>query len=196
MKKLNRTQKIIYLIIIILLFGVFVYVSKKYTREDVEGVKFNDYYKDIDGSHIDLIFGSEFIKLIDDEDVHVFLIGDRENEWSQKYVELVSSIVNDLGVDIYYYDIVNDKSQENSNYYRIVKKLNGYLMSDDSSDNNFLSPSLYIIKDGKVLFYDAETSVVKNSDEVDAYWTEEKEQAFRQKITAEIYKYVLTIVIQ
>jgi hypothetical protein len=196
MKKLNRTQKIIYLIIIILLFGVFVYVSKKYTREDVEGVKFNDYYKDIDGSHIDLIFGSEFIKLIDDEDVHVFLIGDRENEWSQKYVELVSSIVKDLDVDIYYYDIVNDKSQENSNYYRIVKKLNGYLMSDDSSDNNFLSPSLYIIKDGKVLFYDAETSVVKNSDEVDAYWTEEREQAFRQKITAEIHKYVLTIATQ
>ena len=37
MKKLNRTQKIIYLIIIILLFGVFVYVSKNDGKTTVTG---------------------------------------------------------------------------------------------------------------------------------------------------------------
>jgi hypothetical protein len=93
--------------------------------------------------------------------------------------------------EIKYYDIINDKAQGNSNYYRLVEKLDGYLITTDTSVNNLLSPSFYIIENGKVKYYNAETSAMKNTDTAKDYWNEEKEIEFKTEITNAINKYYL-----
>ena len=93
--------------------------------------------------------------------------------------------------DVYYYDIINDKAQANSNYYELIELLDGYLITTDISENNLLAPSLYIIDKGKVKYYNIETSAMKNTDKVNDYWTEEKEIEFKTEISDAINKYYL-----
>ena len=107
-------------------------------------------------------------------------------------MEELDTIFKNLKIDkVYYYDINNDKSQENSNYYDIKELLNGYLVETDTISNNLLSPSLYILNDGKVMYYNVETSAMKNTDTVKSYWTPEKEITFSNEITAAISNYYL-----
>mgnify|MGYP003299276226 CR=1 FL=1 len=91
----------------------------------------------------------------------------------------------------YHYDINNDKAQLNSNYYAIVNLLKGSLVTTDGTDSNLLAPSFYIIKDGKVLYYNTDTVAMKNTEKPSKYWTEEEKQEFNTEITNAINKYYL-----
>ena len=107
-------------------------------------------------------------------------------------MEEVNKIVEELKLEkVHYYDIINDKAQANSNYYEIIELLDGYLTTTDTSDKNLLSPSLYIVDDGKVKYYNTETTAMKNTDTVNDYWTLQQEFNFKQEITEAINKYCL-----
>ena len=92
---------------------------------------------------------------------------------------------------VYYYDLINDKAQANSNYYEIIELLKGHLTTTDTSENNLLSPSFYIVTNGKVNYYNVETSAMKNTDTIESYWNVQNEFNFRQEISSAINKYYL-----
>lgn len=185
-------RKGIYAIIFIAMLGAFVYLGNKYAdNSEVKVPTINDYYKDIKKENFEVISGTKFIKLFD-KGKHIVVIGSSQSEYSQKYIEEINKIVEELKPNkVYYYDIINDKAQGNSNYYRLVEKLDGYLITTDTSVNNLLSPSFYIIENGKVKYYNIETSAMKNTDTVKDYWNEEKEIKFKEEITNAINKYYL-----
>lgn len=185
-------RKGIYVIIFIAMLAAFVYLGNKYAdNSEVKVPTINDYYKDIKKENFEVISGTKFIKLFD-KGKHIVVIGSSQSEYSQKYIEEINKIVEELKPNkVYYYDIINDKAQGNSNYYRLVEKLDGYLITTDTSVNNLLSPSFYIIENGKVKYYNIETSAMKNTDTVKDYWNEEKEIKFKEEITNAINKYYL-----
>ncbi len=86
-------------------------------------------------------------------------------------------------------DTTEIKSQKNSNYYEIRKLLTGNLTTTDGSTRNLLAPSFYIIVNGEVKYYNTETSAMKNTDNPEKYWTEEKEIEFASEISEAINKY-------
>jgi hypothetical protein len=90
---------------------------------------------------------------------------------------------------VLYYDLASDKRQKNSNYYEIRKLLEGYSVTTDGGTRNILAPSFYIIKEGKIVYYNIETAAMKNTDSVEKYWTEEKEVEFTTEIINAITKY-------
>ena len=113
-------------------------------------------------------------------------------DYNQKYIEEIDKIFNNLKIDkVYYYDLNNDKYQQNSNYYKIRELLNGYLTTTDDSDNNLLAPSLYIVNNGTVEYYNTETSTMKNTADVESYWSYEQELIFQGEVTNAINKYYL-----
>lgn len=185
-------RKGIYAIIFIAMLAAFVYLGNKYAdNSEVKVPTINDYYKDIKKENFEVISGTKFIKLFD-KGKHIVVIGSSQSEYSQKYIEEINKIVEELKPNkVYYYDIINDKAQGNSNYYRLVEKLDGYLITTDTSVNNLLSPSFYIIENRKVKYYNIETSAMKNTDTVKDYWNEEKEIKFKEEITNAINKYYL-----
>jgi hypothetical protein len=120
------------------------------------------------------------------------MIGNKDSKYSQKYIEELDIILEELEIDkVYYYDLINDKAQANSNYYEIVELLEGHLTTTDTSDNNLLSPSFYIVTDGKVNYYNVETSAMKNTDTIESYWNVQNEFNFKQEISSAINKYYL-----
>ena len=107
-------------------------------------------------------------------------------------MEEIDIIFKNYDVDkVYYYDLVNDKAQKNSNYYKIISLLEGYLVSTDSSDNNLFAPALYIVNDGKVVFNNIDTVAMRNEDTIDDYWTKDVELLFQTELSHALLNYYL-----
>jgi len=192
-KAKSIVRKLIYFILFAGIIYCFIYLSNKYANNsDVKEYIMVDYYSDKNFTKFEAIKGAKMIRLLKDDYKHLIMIGSSKSEYSQKYIEELNSIIEVLDVDkVYYYDSYSDKSQKNSNYYEIRKLLSGNLSTSDGSNDNLLSPSFYIIDDGKVKYYNIDTCIMKNTDSAEKYWTEEKEQEFTNEITTAINKYYL-----
>lgn len=188
----NIIRKVIYGILFIAMIAAFIYLSEKYaSNSDPKILTINDYYSDIDSDRFEVIRGQKFISLIK-AGKNIIFIGSGTSEYSKKYIEMLNEVLEENKIEkIYYYDINNDKSQKNSNYYTIRELLNGSLSTTDGSTNNLLAPSFYIIENGEVKYYNIDTVVMKNTDTVDSYWTEEKISDFKQELANAIQKYYL-----
>ena len=189
----NKTKKILknifYMIAFAILISAFIVLSEKYASNSKDEIKtITDYYKNIENNNIEPINGTKFINLIK-KGTNVVLIGSHTSDWAERYVQEIDEISEELNIDIiYYYDINNDKAQKNSNYYKIKELLKGYLTKTDGSNSNLLAPSIYIIKDGEVKYYNTDTVAMPNKIEIKDYWTEEKEIEFDQEISEALNK--------
>lgn len=192
LKRKQILRKIIYAILFALLVCCFIFLGEKYTNNEKDVViTINDYYSNIDSEKYEIVRGKKLISLLQ-EGKNLIVIGNKESEYSQKYLEELNSIVEELKIDkIYYYDLINDKAQANSNYYKIIDLLEGYLTTTDSSEKNLLAPSFYILDNGKVKYYNTETVAMKNTDTIDSYWNVQTEFNFKQEISNAINKYYL-----
>ena len=191
-KSKSIIRKIIYFILFGLMIFAFIYLSEKYKDNSVEKIPtIKDYYTNIDEKSFKVKRGGEVIQVIKNGK-QLLLIGNSSKETSKKYIEEIEIILKELEIEnANYYDLRSDKEQKNSNYYEIRNLLEGYLSSSDTSDMNLLSPSFYIIDNGKVQYYNTDTTIMRNTDKLENYWTEEKEIEFRAEITAAINKYYL-----
>ena len=185
-------RKIIYFLLFALMIVAFIVLSEKYADNSEQRISvISDYYENTKANCYEVISGNKMISLLK-SGKNIIFIGSSVSDYSRKYMEELDTIFKNLKIDkVYYYDINNDKLQENSNYYDIKELLNGYLVETDTVSNNLLSPSLYILNDGKVMYYNVETSAMKNTDTVKSYWTPEKEITFSNEITAAISNYYL-----
>ena len=191
-KTKSLLRKIIYIILFLLMAVAFVYLSEKYSSNSERKVyTINDYYAENNNKYYEVVTGNKMISLLRNGH-NIIFIGSSSSIYSQKYIEEIDKIFNSLKIDkVYYYDLNNDKYQQNSNYYEIKELLDGYLTSTDDSDNNLLAPSLYIINNGQVEYYNTETSTMKNTSSIESYWTEEQELIFQGEVTNAINKYYL-----
>ena len=110
-----------------------------------------------------------------------------DNDWVNYYIYMVNNAAKDVGIkEIYYYDFIDNKINNNGTYESIVNALEPYVIRNDRGYTNIYAPTLIIIKNGKVLLYDDETAFVRGNDNPKEYWdylkqiekTRELEEAF------------------
>ena len=192
MRKKGLIRKFIYLILFAAALSGFILISKKYeTNSEIKEVIISDYYPDLNDKQYTVVGGTKLINLLQNGK-HIIIIGSNKSDWSKYYVEEIDKAIKTFNIKtIYHYDINNDKAQKNSNYYAIKELLKDSLITTDGSESNLLAPSLYIVKDGKVLYYNIDTVAMKNTDTPKKYWTTEKTLEFNTEITNAITKYYL-----
>jgi hypothetical protein len=186
-------KKVVYAVLFIAMIGAFIYLSEKYKSNADDPVRvITDYYDlKLDKDKYTVITGGGFINLIQ-HGRNIIIVGSKTSSWSKEFVKQLDIAFSELEIDkVYYYDINNDKSQKNSNYYKIKELLNGSLTTTDGSKSNLLAPSLYIIIDGEVKYYNVDTVAMKNTIQVEDYWKEEKKLEFRKEVKEAITKYYL-----
>lgn len=190
-KKYQLVRKGLYVLAFLFIIGCFIYLSNKY--EDLSKTKkitFNSYYKNIVTDDFTIINANNLISYAK-EGRHLIFIGNSSSKWSQKYAEVLSEVLNEVKVEAGYYDIKNDKTQQNSNYYAVVELLNDHLTTTDSSNNNLFAPSFYIIIDGKIKYYNIDTVAMKNNANTKDYWNKETRDNFKREIKNNIKRYYL-----
>ena len=143
-------RKVIYGILFLLMILAFIYLGDKYAdNSKTKTLTINDYYSELKSDRFEVVYGSKMISLLK-EGKNIIFVGSKNSEYSKKYIEELNIILDQLKIEkVYYYDIVYDKSQKNSNYYEIRELLKGSLTTTDGSKNNLLAPSLYIIDNGE-----------------------------------------------
>lgn len=179
-------KKLSYFFLYSLVILAFIYLGTKdyhLVSYATDGERFNGDYNEIPRNNPFIYLNStELIELLNNGSGIIFM-GNSENEWSQEYAKYLYELLKDTKVEeVYYYDVKKVKLLKNRNYYNIIKALEGNLIETDDSDNNLFSPSLYIVKDGEVVFYDNTTAVVNNALELDEYWTPSNIYSFKEKI--------------
>ena len=98
-KRKSLIRKIIYTILFTILIVCFIFIGNKYTDEDKDKiVSINDYYKNISYEKYEVVRGKKLISLLE-EGKHLILVGNKNSEYSKKYIEELTPILEELKID-------------------------------------------------------------------------------------------------
>ena len=192
MKFFSNIKNYIYFLIIIIIIFCFIFLEKKYTNNGKQKVKtFADYYTNVDSKKFELISMEKLMEYKKNNDI-LLLFGDSHSEWSKKYIYYFYEAIKELDVPkVYYYDLNNAFTQKNSYYYRLKEMFKGSLISGPESDDYLCAPCFFIISNGKVKYYNYESSFVKNGSVPEEFWNYTKVTNFKGELLYNLNKYYL-----
>ncbi len=176
-KKMTLVQKIFYIFSFIFLIGVFIYLgTKDYTpkKTETDAQIFTKEY----GITEDNVFterDSKTILELLNSGSGIIFIGFPENIWSASIADILNESAKKMNIDtIYYYNLEQDRKEHNYYYEHMIEILMPYLKVLDNEDVDIYAPTVLIVKNGEVIYFDDETSIVMGDMTVANYWTETK----------------------
>lgn len=170
-------KKLIKFVIFVLFIMAFVYLgTKKYP------VKHKNVENEKNASSIllnkDYVFDginhSKVLNKLSSKNDSIIYICIDGNKLCTKYGLLIDEVAKTYSIDtIYYYDIKEDRENNNGTYQKIITKLSNYVLTDDLGRQNLYSPTLLFIKKGEVYIFDDSLSINHGEIDIDKVWNEE-----------------------
>ena len=187
----NKTQMVIYIILFCLLIYGFIYFGKKDYKVKVSD---NERF----ASEFSLVSKDNVFKYVNATDARMVAKGAKgivlfgtKNEWVNYYAYMVNKIAKEVGIEeIYYYDFIKNRKDNNGTYEDIVKTLSNYVTYNDKGVAEIYAPSLLVVSNDKVILFDSETSFVKGDILPNAYWNSEKIAEKENQIREAFIKYL------
>lgn len=182
MKKMTRN--FIYLVLFAFLIWCFVYLGKKdFSSTITDAERFSKEYTTIDMDNPFVYVNSNRVLNILNNETGIILVGFSSNAWMQEYVRELYPILKENNITkVYYYDVIEDRTKKTKNFRQIEDLLSKYLKITDMGAEYLFTPALIFVKDGKIINYDDETSLVSFDMRPDTYWNEDAITNFRNKI--------------
>lgn len=173
MKNLSKKQKIFSLIIFIFLLGAFIYVgTRDYKLKETDEHKiFSQEYPVVPKKNVFVYAnGSKIYNAIKNDNAIIFF-GFKQNDFSGAYAKMLNEVAIEVGVkEILYYDFYEDRKNNNGTYESIVLMLENYLNKNDLGETNLVAPSMLVVKDNQILYYDEETAYTSSNISPEDYW--------------------------
>lgn len=187
----NKTQMVIYIILFCLLIYGFIYFGKKDYKVKVSD---NERF----ASEFSLVSKDNVFKYVNATDARMVAKGAKgivlfgtNNDWVNYYAYIVDKIAKEVGIEeIYYYDFIKNRKDNNGTYEDIVKTLSNYVTYNDKGVAEIYAPSLLVVSNDKVILFDSETSFVKGDILPNAYWNSEKIAEKENEIREAFIKYL------
>lgn len=182
MKKMTRN--FIYLVLFAFLIWCFVYLGKKdFSNTITDAERFSKEYTAIDTDNPFVYVNSNRVLNILNNETGIILVGFSSNAWMQEYVRELYPILKENNITkVYYYDVIEDRTKKTKNFRQIEDLLSKYLKITDMGSEYLFTPALIFVKDGKIINYDDETSLVSFDMRPDTYWNEDAITSFHNKI--------------
>ncbi len=144
---------------------------------------FNNEYNLVDENNVFVYKSIDDILITLDKGTGIIFLGFPECNWCQNYVKYLNDVAVSKNIDIiYYYNFKSIRESNTEKYKKLVSRLGDYLFLDDTGSYRLYAPTLVIVKEGKILSFDNETSLMTNPILPNEYWTEEKINSFKEKI--------------
>lgn len=175
MKNLSKNKKIISLILFIFLLGGFIFVgTREYEIEQVdEHEVFSEEYNLVPEQNLFVYSNSTKIYNTLKNGSAVIFLGFNKNVFSGHYAKIINEVAQESGIkEILYYDFYEDRENHNGTYESIVLYLENYLNKNDKGKVDLVAPSMIIVKNGKILYYDEETAYTAANITPKDYWTD------------------------
>ncbi len=175
MKNLSKKQKLISLVLFVLLLGGFIFVgTRDYQIETKDEHKiFSNEFKIVPEQNLFVYSNSTEVYNVLKSGSAVIFFGFNKNEFSGYYAKMINEVAQEVGIkEILYYDFYEDRENRSGTYESIVLTLENYLQKNDLGVVDLVAPSMVVVKNGKIFYYDAETSYTAVKLSPEDYWTE------------------------
>ncbi len=183
-----RIVKVLSIIIlfVLALVGIYYFYSANSPVQEKDSVKFAKEYTGVTEDNVFVYKSENEIVSILKSGSGIVYLGFPECPWCQKYVTLLNEVAKEKGItEIYYFNIKEARANKTVAYTEIVELLKDYIPTDDEGNKKVMVPDLTFVMNGKVEWHNNDTSTISGM-EIKDYWTEEKEQEFKQKLGAAI----------
>ncbi len=165
--------------------------TKDFQTRVADNVRFSNDYKDISKNNVYKYMGEyEILDLFNGKSGIVFF-GFPGNIWSHYYADYLNEVAILNKIDtIYYYDFRRDRSMNNKAYTYIVNHLKDYLSLDDLGNMDIKAPTVIILKEGKVIYFNNEIVFLKGLITPEEYFTDLKKLQLKSRFDQAIKEYL------
>ena len=173
----KNLKRILQVILFVLIIGAFIFVgTRDFTKKvTVDNERFDKEYSNVSKDNVFVYANAQDVYTRFKNGNAVVFMGFPSNKWSGYYAEMLNTAAKESGIkEILYYDFKKDREEKNATYQSIVLKLSSYTYTNDNGTQNIYAPTIFIIKDGKVMYFDNETSIMKGNLSPDDYWNENR----------------------
>lgn len=188
----NRIQMVIYIILTIICLSLFIIIGKTDFKKDNdnEAIKFSNLYNLVGDDNLFVFSNATDVLNIINGRSGVILFGFPKNIWVNKYASILNEVAKEMNIDkIYYYDFYNDRVESNATYETIVQKLSMYAPVDDLGKQDIMAPTVVIIKNGTVVAYFDDVSIIKGKISLDIYFNENQVSMIRESFKTAFNEY-------
>lgn len=176
-------------LLIALAVSLFLILNKE---EDIsDAAKFAEEYTNVEEDNVFLYRNADEIIRILENGTGVVYLGFPECKWCQKYVTYLNEAAKENDITrIYYFDILDARSKNTSEYQQIVSLLEEYLEYDEEGNKRVFVPAVIVVDKGEIVGFDDETSLdTHDLDDPEEYWTEEEVNDLMSRL-ATMFDYV------
>lgn len=175
--KMPTFQKVLYIIWFIIMVYLFIILGTKDYHVPINKLNDKDSFNKEYNLNIDNIFvyknGKEALNILNSNGI--LFMAYPENIWSDEYATILNRICKKYGItEIGYYNFKAARSVSNRDYLNIVNRLKSYNFVTDNGVSNIYSPTVVFAKNGNIIYYDNETSIIKGNITPEEYWTNSK----------------------
>lgn len=187
----NKTQMVIYIIIFIILIGMFIYLgSIDYNEKISDNIRFSTDFSLVPEDNVFKYVTAGEVRKIASGSKGIVLFGTK-NEWVEYYAFIINKVAKEMGIkEIYYYDFIKNRNDNNGTYEDIVEKLSNYVTYNDRGRAEIYAPTLLVASDKEIIYYNAETSFVKGKVTPSVYWNNFKQNEKEQELKVVFQKYL------
>lgn len=180
---------IIFFIIISVVSCLYIYNTYKDNKVNKDANKFSQEYRMVDSkNNFKYRTSSQMFKILE-EGTGILYLGFPQCKWCQYYVKLINEVAKEEGVNIYYYNIYNDRKDNTDVYKKFVSFLSGNLQFDDNGKERIYVPHISVVVKGKIIETDYETSFDTDGlDDPEKYWTDSKKENLKNKLKTAFQK--------
>lgn len=181
----NKAQMIIYTITFIICIGLFIFIGQvDFEKGETEAVKFSHLYNLVEEDNLFVFSNANDVLSIINGRSGIVLFGFPSNVWTNYTADILNDVAKEMNIDkIYYYDFLKDRDESNGTYETIVNRLSVYVPINDEGTKNLHAPTVLFVKNGEVIGYFDETSIIKGTVTPEVYYND-----YQRGITYEGFK--------
>lgn len=180
-------KKRVYLLIgvlLVIIIGIILFFVFN-NRKEKDNVRFASEYSSVTEDNVFVYKNIDEIIKIMEHGTGVVYLGFPECPWCNAYVKYLNEVALDVGIDeIYYYNVLEDRTNNTDNYKKLVSILGDNLQYDKEGNHRIYVPNVSFHINGEVIGNDYETSYDTHGlSSAIEYWTEDEVSDLKDRLT-------------
>jgi len=187
-----RVKKKLFIIgglFLVIIIGVILFlISNK--KEVKDSIRFANEYGSVSEDNVFVYKNIDEIIKIMEYGTGVVYLGFPECPWCRAYVKYLNDVAIEVGIDeVYYYNILEDRTNNTEEYQKIVSILGDNLQYDKEGNYRIYVPNVSFHINGEVIGNDYETSYDTHGlSSTIEYWTPEEVTDLKERLSVYMEK--------
>ncbi len=191
MKKLKKSKKSI-LEFILFVFMIYLFIvlgTKDYGHDVPDNIRFATEYQNVSKNNVFVYKTDKEILDVLENQTGIIFLGFPSNRWSSYYAKYLNDIALEENIEeIHYYDFLKDRRMNTKTYQKIVEKVKSYLYSSDTLEFDLNAPTIIVVKEGMILYFDNEMHNLIGEIKAEDYFTDYRENVIKTNLREAIRK--------